>query len=445
MFQGTSSRAPRWRLVVIAGAAGFTAGFTATVTSGTAAWGQPFLPPELASAPSDSRAEYHSGNVTTCAQTENVPDDDVQIGAQAAATAQDIFISGTTSDGKYVNVTITPAGVAAGVVIDAVVVKGGDGYNVYRDPYVPPTLPSPQNYISPLTNGGNIPDLSHWFVCYHAGTVPGGGVNHALLGKVVIPPPGQPVQPLPSQFTVTVTCTGLAPFDVTFGAGGGVAIAGKEQLDNIPAGAVCTVQEQGTAGFPSGSQVRYIPATANTTGVVIGTTPVLIAVVNDFSGVAVKDGVLHVRKVVQAENGGALPASYTWGIACEDVEGQPTGQTGGGPLPQLVTVPGTGGEVLVDDIASGSQCAVAEDTTLLAGNWNVTYSVNGAEPVTRFPVFPVYGDTTVELVITNTLVPDAPAPVLPATGLPFWKLILLACGLIGAGAALTRFKLRTLS
>jgi hypothetical protein len=64
-------------------------------------------------------------------------------------------------------VEITAAGRDAGVVIHAVVVKGSDGHNIYeREDVVPPRLEAPQNYISPLNRGGNIADISHWFVCY---------------------------------------------------------------------------------------------------------------------------------------------------------------------------------------------------------------------------------------------------------------------------------------
>ena len=65
--------------------------------------------------------------------------------------------------GQEVNVTI----LGDNVVIDAVVVKGGNGYNVYEDPtFLPPALQPPQHYISPFNNGGNIPAISHWFLCY---------------------------------------------------------------------------------------------------------------------------------------------------------------------------------------------------------------------------------------------------------------------------------------
>ena len=57
--------------------------------------------------------------------------------------------------------------------VHAVVVHGGNGYNKYVDPNtLPPTLPPDQHYIAPLNGGGQIPTLSHWFVCYAASGTP---------------------------------------------------------------------------------------------------------------------------------------------------------------------------------------------------------------------------------------------------------------------------------
>ena len=79
--------------------------------------------------------------------------------------------SGTIKPGQGEEVNVTLVNPAA--VIDAVVVKGGNGHNVYLNPsFLPPTLGSPQHYISPFNGGGNVPTISHWFVCYHLTTPP---------------------------------------------------------------------------------------------------------------------------------------------------------------------------------------------------------------------------------------------------------------------------------
>ena len=140
--------------------------------------------------------------------------------------------------GQELNVTITPAGVTAGVVIDAVIVKGGDGYNVYSNPaFLPPTLGPPQHYISPLTGRlgfGNVPNISHWFICYRLVTPPPSG--SLTVRKTVIEPIGIPVTPLPTSYTALVNCNDGIPahqnVTVTFSGGGG---AGVPVLTGIPA------------------------------------------------------------------------------------------------------------------------------------------------------------------------------------------------------------------
>ncbi|NUR72323.1 MAG: hypothetical protein HOU81_16030 [Hamadaea sp.] len=403
--------------------------------TGATAQAPGFQPPKVYAQPSDSRAEFHDGNVTTCAALTGVPDDDIQVGGQGDAGAQDQYVVGTTSGGKYVNVAITPAGTAAGVVVDAVVVKGGDGYNVYRAPYVPPTLPPDQNYQSPLTNGGNVPDISHWFVCYHLEEQPGTN-EHAVLSKVVIPPPGVPVEDLPTTYTVTVSCTGFPPFDVTFNSGGGAAIAGQEKLDLIPDGTVCTVAEQNTDTVPDGSTVTYIPASAATTGVVKGDDPLVAVVVNNYSKIDVEKTSLNVTKVVDA-TGTTVPAGFTVGITCEDDHGDPTGEINGQVTPQVVDV-AAGGTVQVSDIAVGSTCAVQEDNASLPAGWTVAYTVGDGQPSAQYPEFELDEDATVT--ITNTFSP-APSvsptgPTLANTGDQVGRVLWWAIGLVLAGVVL---------
>jgi hypothetical protein len=122
-------------------------------------------PPAWADSASDPRATFTSGNVTTCAGSGL--SGDTQLGANGTTSASDSGVSGTVgSDGKALSVTL----VNPNDVIDAVIVKGGNGYNSYTNgEYLPPTLSAPQNYVPPFTNGNTVPTISHWFVCYHAG------------------------------------------------------------------------------------------------------------------------------------------------------------------------------------------------------------------------------------------------------------------------------------
>jgi hypothetical protein len=136
-----------------------------------------------------------------------------------------------------------------GVIIDAVVVKGGPAYNLYTNAtFLPPTLPPPQHYISPLNGGGNVPDLSHWFVCYHLGTPPPTG---SLTVRKVVSVDEKLATPLPTGYSALVNCNdgNLAHQNVTVNLPGGDGGVGTPQLTGIPPGTVCTVVEQGTGSF----------------------------------------------------------------------------------------------------------------------------------------------------------------------------------------------------
>jgi len=239
-----------------------------------------------------------AGNVTTCAGAGF--GDSIQVGSSSNGNASDANVSGivktnagTTQPGVGQEVDITL--LTGTVVVDAVVVKGGPAYNVYSNPAVlPPALGPDQHYISPLNPGGNVPTISHWFVCYHLGAPPEAG--SLVLSKVVGAPDGTPITPLPGSFTATVTCTppadltAAAPLvsTVTFGAGGGIGVA-VPALDNLDIGTVCVVDED-TTGFDPATVVTYDPAIAHTTGVEIPDSDVGVSVqiTNDFSGVPVE-------------------------------------------------------------------------------------------------------------------------------------------------------------
>jgi hypothetical protein len=233
-----------------------------------------------ADSPSDERATFHDGNATTCADVEL--GSDTQVGADANSPASDANVSGVVvtnagsiqpGQGEEVNVTI----LGTNVVIDAVVVKGGNGFNVYSDPSVlPPALQPPQHYISPLNNGGNVPAVSHWFICYH--TAEGPTTGSLTITKTVVPPIA-PTAVVPTSFDVHVTCDS-GEFDRTVTEGTPVTITG------LPDGDMCTVVE--TSVLPVGAAPPvYDPVDADTAGVeVTAGETVTVGITNDFSEVA---------------------------------------------------------------------------------------------------------------------------------------------------------------
>jgi hypothetical protein len=349
---------------------------------------------------SDPRATFVLANLTTCAELGLPTPPTIQLGSDDGNAASDDNVAGTVGpnagtiqpgEGQELNVAI----LGPGVVIDAVVVKGGDGSNVYDDPTVlPPALAPPQHYISPFTGGGVIPDISHWFICYHLEEVP--PVGSLTVTKVNVLPEYPPAVPIPETFTVTVTCGGFPPVTVTFGSGGGEgdpspAIAG------LPIGTVCTVVED-TTGFPAEAVVTYDPPGADTEGVEIaGDEPTFVTVINDFSGVPVQTGFLQLVKEV--EPGVALPGELSVDVACDD------GTTA------VVTLPGTGGvgEPILT-LPTGTSCNVQEVTGDFPEGTVVTYSVDGGEPTTEVPftVGPIETGETLTVTITNN--PPEPPP-----------------------------------
>jgi hypothetical protein len=361
------------------------------------------------SAPSDQRADFVPGNVVTCAGAGilGAPGVNIiQVGALQNNSAADPFVSGAVSPhqggGEELNVTI----LGANVFIDAVVVKGGNGYNIYSNPAVlPPALASPQRYISPLVGtGGNVPQISHWFICYHV-TLPIATGSLQVL-KLVQAPDGVPVTPLPTSFTALVNCNDgiLAHQNVTFSFGRGGGRSSNPDLVGIPNGTVCTVVEQPPGG---GAVVIYTPPGANTSGVTI-TTPgagVVVTIINDFSNVPVQRGTIHLEKIlVPGPPGVVPPPTFTVEVACDD------------GTRELVTLPGTGGAGTPDiSVRSLSFCALVEDVTSLPAGWTLTYSLNGGQASTTPPVVPVPDSSTQTVTITNNATAVEPTTTIAGT------------------------------
>lgn len=98
-------------------------------------------------------ANATEGNVTTCAQVGFASSIPYEGNVKSSIDNASPFTATVTSD-KFVTIT----NIADGVAIQAIVLKGGNSYEVFLSPVA--------NTQSPLNRGGNIPDLSHWFICY---------------------------------------------------------------------------------------------------------------------------------------------------------------------------------------------------------------------------------------------------------------------------------------
>jgi hypothetical protein len=244
-------------------------------------------------APSDPQhADFHAGNVVSCSQiglassTTLFADGDSALSGAVTGTVQ-----AHSGGGEEGNITA----VASGVVIDAIVVKGGPAYNVYLpDPpgsgtlsgsHVFPTYPGP--YIAPLNPGGNVPTFSHWFVCYHGGDVPTPpqppGPGNLDVSKVVVNPGGAT---LPANYTVQITCDDGTNVTRTLPANGGSAIEGP--VTGIEANSLCNVSETAVTN----ATPTYAPTAAGPGGAGIEITSgqtVTVTVTNTFTAVSPED------------------------------------------------------------------------------------------------------------------------------------------------------------
>jgi len=255
-----------------------------------------FAGPAAADSASDGRAQFvDAANATTCAQASDAVNGSFASDTQLPASPDsndhaDANVSGVVKTnanpdvqpgtGQEVDVTL----LADNVIVDAVIVKGGNGYNVYLGPNnVPPAIQPDQHYISPLNNGGNVPAISHWFVCYHLAEGP---VTGSLSVKKVVDPftgTGTPVAPgIPSSFSVNVTCSDGTDQTVT------LVDQQTVTLNGLTADATCHVEE--TTTLPAGTKVTYTPPEAEKgqagVSIAAGQTTA-ITIENDFALVQV--------------------------------------------------------------------------------------------------------------------------------------------------------------
>lgn len=354
------------------------------------------------STPSDDRATFVEGNVAHCSDA-GYPDS-VQIYGEGNEDAGDAFVQGTGygSSPTKLQVEITPAGTTAGVVIDAVVVKGGDAANIYKSPNVPPQLAAPQDYISPTNNGGNVADISHYLICYHIDDSVNTPTGALLPMKRVVAPEGGAAADLPTSYAAEVQCTApdgtRVDETVTFNAGGGVGTTstGSHLVRGLPEGSVCKVTEQGTDGFPDGTEVTYRPSGASSPGVTIGSGPgAAVLITNDFSGTEAATASFTITKEVEPAAGADPSATFTVDYACQ---GPKTGSVELSP----------GETATVDGIRADAHCIVAEPNSEVPDGWNVAYTVDGKSQLLP-PVFAVSEDKAVAVTVKNSDLTEAPS------------------------------------
>jgi hypothetical protein len=233
------------------------------------------------SSPSDERARYETGNAVTCAQA-GVTADHIAF-ADGTGSIDDGAVSGDVTNGTTVNVDDP----SSGVTIVAVVVKGGPAYNVYENPqFLPPTLHRPQSYISPLNGGGNIPTVSHWFICYNdtSENPPPPPPPPAKGNLVVKKDAAGDTTNAPATVTIHVDCDDAAHTtkDVVLPGTGGTS----DPITGLDPGTTCTVKETTaiTGVTPVYSPVNPDDSTEGV-GVVASDSTVTVTVTNTYPAV----------------------------------------------------------------------------------------------------------------------------------------------------------------
>ncbi|OXM67993.1 LPXTG cell wall anchor domain-containing protein [Amycolatopsis vastitatis] len=170
----------------------------------------------FACVPGDDRATGTVGNATKCS--------DIGLG-KAIDVSDQLEVTGGTSKDQFLTVT----GVAKGVTVGAIVVKGGNEYNTY----VPgkkglSATPPWEKLHAPMVGRDfkNVPAISHWFAC---------GVKKDTPPETTTPPtktstpattkPSAPVSETSVSPTKT-TAPAVAPAGNESGTGGGLANTG---------------------------------------------------------------------------------------------------------------------------------------------------------------------------------------------------------------------------
>ncbi len=234
--------------------------------------------PSFAVETEDPRAVPFDDNATTCVDV-GFPNSTLLFTAGSADNSDD-NVSGDVHSGEIpgfdtdenalLDVTVDP-----GFVINAIVVKSGNQYNVYGPEDAPFT-----NLRAPLVGTDNIPEISHWYICYSVAQIPTGNVT---LDKVTT---GGSAPAANVIFTFAVDCESgtettpvdIAPFQDP------ILVA-----DDVGQGGSCTITETRTNGATSttfavtGGTVSA--STADSVTFTVDATAVSVVATNTFGDV----------------------------------------------------------------------------------------------------------------------------------------------------------------
>ncbi len=162
-------------------------------------------------------------------------------------------------------------------MIDGIIVKGGNAYNVYG----PEDAPF-QDLRAPLNGGEGIPAISHWFICYHLETPPPPPppTGDVTLDKATT---GSTAPAATTQFTFTVDCesgTETTPVNVAPNE------APKLVADDVVQGDDCTITETAANGATTTTFAvtggATVSTTANSVTFTVTSTSVSVVATNTY-------------------------------------------------------------------------------------------------------------------------------------------------------------------
>lgn len=138
----------------------------------------------------DPRATPNDGNAVTCEDA----------GLEGVDVTGLLTVEGGVPD---VDQYLTVTAVEAGTVVTGIVVKGGNGYNVYVPGEGLELLPPWEDLQSPLNGGHQVPQISHWYACgvtTEPTTPPTSEPETPPTSDVAVPPAetSAPVAPAPA-------------------------------------------------------------------------------------------------------------------------------------------------------------------------------------------------------------------------------------------------------
>ncbi|WP_245900483.1 hypothetical protein [Prauserella shujinwangii] len=188
----------------------------------------------------DPRAEIVDGNVD-----EGMKDACQKAGLDGEPIDKgDVDYTGGTQEDRFLTIT----GIPDGAEVTGIIVKGGDKYNLY----VPgekglPEEPTWEKLRAPLNKGGQIPQISHWFLCGTV-TTPTTSTTTGTSDTETTPPSSTVSSPETSTSTPTSGETSSSAPSTTATSGGG-AVTTTSQPAVSPAG---DTDDLASTGFGSG-------------------------------------------------------------------------------------------------------------------------------------------------------------------------------------------------